>query len=164
VRTFDSGANYTYNGSAAQVTGAFTTTPTANTVANLTVNNSAGVTLSGNLTVTGILTLTNGDIKTGSNALSQSGTSAGNGDVVGNVVRNDMAGGTKQFGNPNVQVTRGAGDTFTTMTVNLVKNFAFAGSVKRTYTLTASGGGTTTNNKTVRLHYLEAERNGVDPT
>lgn len=66
TNTFSSGANYVYDGSAAQVTGIFTTTPTANTVNNLTINNSSttGVTLSQAESVTGVVTLTDGLLNT----------------------------------------------------------------------------------------------------
>ena len=62
--TFSSAANYTYNGTVAQSTGIFTTTPTTNTVNNLTINNAAGVTLSQPEAVAGALTLTNGLLNT----------------------------------------------------------------------------------------------------
>lgn len=73
-RTFSSGANYTFNGSAAQNSGVFTTTPTANQVNNLTINNTAGntstgVTLQQPLAVAGTLTLTAGHLTTLSNLL-----------------------------------------------------------------------------------------------
>ena len=69
--TFSSGANYTYNGTAAQSTGIFTTTPTANAVNNLTINNSSttGVTLSQAESVAGVLTLTDGLLNTTSTKL-----------------------------------------------------------------------------------------------
>ena len=69
--TFSSGANYTYNGTAAQITGKFTTTPTAGTVNNLTINNSSttGVTLSQAESVAGVLTLTDGLLNTTSTNL-----------------------------------------------------------------------------------------------
>jgi hypothetical protein len=58
--SLNTGANYVFNGSAAQVTG--TLLPT--TVNNLTINNSSGaspaVTLSGNVTVNGTMTMTQG--------------------------------------------------------------------------------------------------------
>ncbi len=41
-RTYSSGANYIYNGSVVQNSGIFTTTPVANQVNNLTINNTAG--------------------------------------------------------------------------------------------------------------------------
>jgi hypothetical protein len=62
-----SGANYEFNGSVAQVTSAFVTTPTANTVNNLTINNSAGVTLTNDLTATNTLTMTTGVINAATN-------------------------------------------------------------------------------------------------
>ena len=68
-------ANYEFNGSSAQVTSAFVTTPTALTVAGLTINNSAGVTLTNNLTASNTLTMTAGNINAGANTLTL-GTSA----------------------------------------------------------------------------------------
>ena len=60
TRTFDPGADYTYNGSVAQIAGTGLTG--AN---NLTINNtSTGVTLSNNVSVDGILTLTDGILTT----------------------------------------------------------------------------------------------------
>jgi hypothetical protein len=56
TRTFSSSANYIYNGGSAQVTGA----GLPSTVNNLTINNSAGVTLTSSTTVNGIMTLMSG--------------------------------------------------------------------------------------------------------
>lgn len=58
-KTYNSGANYTYNGTVAQVTG---NGLTQNTPANLTINNSAGVTLSAATTISGLLTMTSGSL------------------------------------------------------------------------------------------------------
>ncbi len=63
--TLSSGANYTFNGLSAQVTG----TLLPSTVNNLTINNTAGVTLSKTDTVSGLLTLTNGLLKIGTKNL-----------------------------------------------------------------------------------------------
>ncbi|MDP3147781.1 MAG: T9SS type A sorting domain-containing protein [Ignavibacteria bacterium] len=65
TRTFSTGANYTYNGTSAQVTG----NGLPSQVNNFTSNNSAGVTLTSNLTTAGTLTMTSGNISTGSNTL-----------------------------------------------------------------------------------------------
>lgn len=62
--SFSSGANYIYDGSAAQITGLFATTPVSGTVNSLTIDNAAGVTLSQDLAVSGVLTLTNGVLTT----------------------------------------------------------------------------------------------------
>ncbi|MFZ1535549.1 MAG: T9SS type A sorting domain-containing protein [Chitinophagaceae bacterium] len=69
TRTFSSTANYTYNGTAIQNSGTFVTTPTANEVNNLTLNNTAGntttgVTLQQPIAVAGVLTLSSGHITT----------------------------------------------------------------------------------------------------
>ena len=57
-------ANYIFNGSSAQVTGAMLTS-----ASNLTVNNSTGVTLSGATSLSGTLTLTSGALSQGAFAL-----------------------------------------------------------------------------------------------
>ena len=66
ARTFAAGANYIYNGTTPQVTG---TGLTQNTPANLTINNSTGVTLSAASSASGILTLLNGTLTTASTNL-----------------------------------------------------------------------------------------------
>ena len=71
TRTFSTGANYTFNGTAAQNTG--TGFVGAN---NLTINNSTGVSLSAAASVSGTLTLTSGKLSLGSNSLTMSGTSS----------------------------------------------------------------------------------------
>ncbi|MBG0860344.1 MAG: hypothetical protein IQL11_12640, partial [Bacteroidales bacterium] len=68
TRTYSTGANYTYNGTAAQVTGNGLTG--AN---NLIINNTAGATLTGNTTISGTLTLTAGAFTIGANTLTLNG-------------------------------------------------------------------------------------------
>jgi hypothetical protein len=68
TRTFNTGANYSYIGSAAQATG----NGLPATVNNLTINNTAGgtgVTLTGSITVNGILNFANGLLTTGANTV-----------------------------------------------------------------------------------------------
>ncbi len=63
LASFSSGATYEFNGTAAQVTSAFTTTPTASTVANMVINNSStGVTLSASYDVTAALQMQTGNL------------------------------------------------------------------------------------------------------
>ncbi|MCX6226378.1 MAG: autotransporter-associated beta strand repeat-containing protein, partial [Bacteroidia bacterium] len=59
TRAYSSGANYIYNGTSSQVTG---NGLTQNTPANLTINNSAGVTLSAATIISGLLTMTSGTL------------------------------------------------------------------------------------------------------
>jgi hypothetical protein len=70
TRTFSTGANYVYNGSSAQVTG----NGLPSTVNNLTINNSAGVSLSQSTAVNGTLTLTNGALSVGTTTLTLNST------------------------------------------------------------------------------------------
>lgn len=65
ARTFSSGANYTYSGTSAQVTG----NGLPATLNNLTINNITGVTLSGPETINGTVTLTSGALAIGTNTL-----------------------------------------------------------------------------------------------
>ena len=59
TRTYSTGANYIYNGTAAQVTGIGLT---QNIPANLTINNSAGVKVSNATTISGLLTMSSGTL------------------------------------------------------------------------------------------------------
>ena len=74
TRSLNAGTNYTFNNSvpSAQVTGAAVTA--AN---NLTVNNSAGLTLSVNTAITGTLTLSNGLLTTNGKTLTLSNSATG---------------------------------------------------------------------------------------
>jgi hypothetical protein len=63
-RSFSSLANYTYNGTSAQSTGIFTTTPTVKTMNNLTIDNPEDVTLPQAESISGTLTLTDGLLNT----------------------------------------------------------------------------------------------------
>jgi hypothetical protein len=96
TRVFSSGANYTYDGVATQVSGTFVTSPTANTVNNLTINNSAGtsstgVTLQQPIAVSNILTLSNGLLTTSSTNLL---TINASGSVAGQVYATRTSGGS----------------------------------------------------------------------
>jgi hypothetical protein len=70
LKNYNSGGNYVFNGTTgAQATGNFvpSTSPTANTINNLTIDNTAGVTFnvaSGTVNVNGVLNLTNGIFNT----------------------------------------------------------------------------------------------------
>lgn len=65
TRTFSTGANYEYNGSAAQNTG----NGLPATVNSLTIDNAAGVTLTNSVEVTGTLDLSAGLLNTGANSV-----------------------------------------------------------------------------------------------
>ncbi|MFY9573095.1 MAG: C25 family cysteine peptidase [Blastocatellia bacterium] len=133
---------------------------------NLTLDNSNGTAMQGNLTVGGALALTSGDVTAGAFTLfmGNGSTSTGNGDVVGKVTRSDLGSTARTFGNPNVRITITAGSV-SAMSVVLVKASPgdFGNSVRRTYALTDVVG--TLGAATLRLHYLGAELNGnTDPT
>jgi len=122
---------------------------------------SGAVSLEGDVTLYGALTL-NADLTTGSFALlmPSSGSSTGSGDVVGTVVRTGfVAGGTSlSFGNPFTTLAFAAGSNVpSAVSVTLVKTppTDFPTAVARTYTITATGGGTFS--ATLRLHYRDDE-------
>ncbi|MBV9926160.1 MAG: hypothetical protein JOZ96_14165 [Acidobacteria bacterium] len=134
---------------------------------NLTINRTGGsgsATLGSNLSVGGALTLTAGDILTGSFTLTQTGTSAGTTDVVGNVRRaGDLGLTARSFGNPNNQIAFTLGTAPDQIVVNLVKSvptgsMGYPNAVKRTYTITPTGGSGYT--ATLRLHYEDSDLNG----
>lgn len=137
---------------------------------NLTILNSAGVSLSGvDATVTGVLALTSGDLTTGARILNQASgsTSSGANDVIGNVTRTHAFTNATSyaFGNPFVSLNfTGAGTNPTSITFNLVKVAPndFTNAVTRTYTITPTGGAGFS--ATLRLHYLDSELNGNSET
>ncbi len=90
TRTFNTGADYTYNGTSAQTTG--NGLPATNR--NLTINNAAGVTLTSSTNSTGILTFTSGNVTTNGNTLTLGTSTASlgtlsrtSGHVIGNFRR-----------------------------------------------------------------------------
>jgi hypothetical protein len=158
TRDFNIGANYTYNGAAAQISG----DGLPATVNNLTVNNAAGVALTSGVTVNGTLALTSGDLTTGANTLTLAGTTCtGAADVVGNVARTSIVHSTAYcFGNPFNTVTfANTGTLPTAVTVTMQKSApsGYAGAVTRNYVITPTGG--SGFSATLRLHYLDGELN-----
>jgi hypothetical protein len=161
--TFTANTNtVNFNGSGAQVIGG----TSATTFNNLIIANAgSGISLGQNANVNAVLTLTN-DLTTGASTLTvpNTGTSAGTGDVVGNVRRTGFTGGgpTLSFGNPFNSIGFIAqGAVPTDILVNLVKAApgGFPGTgVQRTYTITPNGG--SGFSATLRLHYLDSELNG----
>lgn len=132
---------------------------------NLTINNAAGVFLSGDTTVNGLLNLAN-DLTTSSFVLTMpaSGTSTGSGDVIGNVKRTGftVGGAALSFGNLSNTIQINSGTAPTDITMNLVKlpPFGFSNCVSRTYNVTATGGSGIS--ATMRLHYRDTEATGLD--
>ncbi|HYC41077.1 MAG TPA: T9SS type A sorting domain-containing protein [Chitinophagaceae bacterium] len=114
--TYDPGANYTFNGTAAQSTG--TAITSAN---NLTVNNAAGVTLSTGTTVSGTLALTAGTLTVGANTLTFSGTAVTR--STGNI---DASNASAVVNFTNGSAVSLPASTFTA-TVNLLKSNTTAG-------------------------------------
>ena len=100
TRTYNTGADYTYNGSCGQSTG----NGLPSTVHNLTINNSSGITLTSTTSVSNILALTSGIVTTNSNELKVTNTSASaitgyssSSYVAGNLRRSVSASGSYDF-------------------------------------------------------------------
>lgn len=147
----------TFSGSSAQSIGGASTF----TFNNLAISNATGVNLNRDVTVNGTLALANGDLNTGANILTLGGTvtSAGGGDVVGNVKRNGAFGvGSYAFNNPNTLINFSVvGTSPTDITINLVKTApgGLANAVPRTYQITA--GGSPSFTAIVQFHYKTSE-------
>lgn len=97
-RTFNSNANYSYNGSASQVTGSGLP---AN-VNNLSINNSAGVALSGSVQVNANLALTTGLAIGSGNILGINGTVTGSGGLTGGASSSLNISGSGNINIPSV--------------------------------------------------------------
>jgi G8 domain/Domain of unknown function (DUF4214) len=158
---FDAGAtsitvSFTGGNNTQMITGGSTT------FKGLTINHTGtgGVTLGANVTVNGTLTL-NSDLDTSSFTLTQpsGGTSAGAGDVVGNVNRSGFTtgGAALSFGNPFNSISFQSGTPPSDITINLVKAKPsdFSTAVNRTYTITTNGGSGFM--ATLRLHYQDSD-------
>jgi hypothetical protein len=150
----NNGRTVSFNGSTAQTVGG----SVASAFAGLTINNSTGVALNVNASASGVLTLTT-NLTTGAFVLTQSGTSAGTADVIGNVSRSDLGATVRAFGNPFNTIAVTAGTAPANILVNLVDGSPgdFANAVRRAYTITPSAGGFT---GTLQLHYNDSELNG----
>ena len=129
---------------------------------NLTLNNSLGCTLDQDIDVTGQLALISGDIHAGAHTLTltEPATTAGAGDVSGNVKRTGtlVTGKSYSFGNPDVLLNLTSVTTMPTdVTINLAAGTpsGFANAVRRNYAITPTGGSGYL--ATVRLHYRAEE-------
>jgi hypothetical protein len=153
------GSTLIYQGAVAQVV-------TANiSYNNLTINNAAGMSLAGDTTASGVLNLMS-DLTTGAFTLTMpaSGSSTGNGDVIGNVKRTGFVVATAlSFGNPLNTIRFDSGSVPSDVNMNLVKSAPAgfpANTVTRTYTITPPGGAGFS--ATLRLRYKDAELNGLN--
>ncbi|RCK73120.1 MAG: Cell surface protein [Ignavibacteriae bacterium] len=106
TKSFSTTANYVFNGTSAQVTGSFLPSP----VNNLTINNSANVTLSSSVTVSGLLSILSGDLITSDKVITLSSggvlsETAGN-TVIGTVVttRDVLQGVNNSFGGIGIEI------------------------------------------------------------
>jgi hypothetical protein len=115
IRTLSSGANYEFRGA---VTGTFTTTPTANTVNNLTVNNGSGLTLSQAFTVAGTLTFTSGALTLNGTTLGINGSISGTSNFVGSSTSSISVGGTGSIGS-NISMSQSSSSTRTLLDFTL---------------------------------------------
>jgi hypothetical protein len=135
---------------------------------NFSVNQFSNLTLLNNVTFDGTNLILDGTINTGASTLSLPCNvnwffNLFAGDVIGNVRRTNLGacpGGTFAFGNSftTVQFTSGTPPTALDFSVALSPPPVFPSAVRRTYTITPTGGSNYT--ATLRLHYLDSELNG----
>ena len=157
TRTFNSAANYEFSGSAAITNTNFSNT----TMNNLTISNTAGVTLGGSATINGVLDLSGGKLAIGSNTLTLAGTvssmSATN-CLTGSSGSNLTINGTGALGTLYFnQATPGTTDNIATFTLNrtssgtaaLGSNLRIGTSLVNTSGKLAIGSNTLTLNGTV---------------
>jgi len=158
-------ANYTFNGTAAQLTG----TLLPSTVNDLTVNNSAGVTLSGDVTVNGTLAVNDGDLDLDGHTITL-GTTAVLAETPGNTIvgSTGMITTTRSLNAPSGNNVGGMGAMLTT------SSDLGSTTIERTHAAGTGGGNTgifrmfniqpTNNtglNATLRFYYDESELNGI---
>lgn len=163
--TLGNAANYTFNGSAAQVTGVLLPI----TVNNLSVDNSAGVTLSGDVTVNGNLTLTNGDLDLNGHIVTLGSTA-----LLVESTGNTVTGGSGKISvvqdlNAPVGVNVGGLGAMITSSADLgstmIERHPYAGKgngnqgINRIYNIVPTNN--TGLNSTLRLYYDESELNGI---
>lgn len=159
--TYGPDAEIVYAGTAIQTSGPELSA--AGGIAALSVENPAGVKLGQGLLVNKGLTL-GGDLDTGTYTLrlGAQAACAGDGDVVGTVLRaGPLSPGSYCLGNPNVQITLPPGATIpSSLAVTMTRGTApFSGAVLRRYAIDAPGFGGTA---VLRLPYDAEDLNGND--
>ena len=169
TRTYDTGANYTYNGTAAQVTG----NGLPLTVNGLAVNNSAGLTLTNSATVSALLTLTSGNISTSGNTLTvgTAGTISGGSAtsyVFGTLSKTNLLGtfifhvghsATGAYTPLDVANAIGGGNLTVLATDGLHTELSgYANALTEFWSLSEGG----TVNADLTFHYLESDVMGTD--
>lgn len=164
TRSFSTGANYTYSGTAAQVTGA----DLPATVNNLTLNNASGLTLSNNIAAAGTVTLTAGDLSLNGNTLALGATGTLSESAGNTVVGSGVITATRTLAAPATVNVAGLGATITSAadlgSTSITRgHVAQSGNsntgVLRYYDITP-----TTNsglNATVAFSYDDSELNGI---
>lgn len=142
----------------------------ATTFNNLTINKGVAnkITLNSNVIALN-LDMNAGSMQTGSNSITINNNRIGNGIILGTITRNLAAfaeGVNYTFEGPNNFINFGVGSitgTINSITVTVaigpVASFAAAACMNRQYSISMGGGGSS-NNATLRLHYEQGEVNG----
>ena len=167
TRTYSTGANFTYNGTAVQVTGSGLTS--AN---NLIISNNAGVALTSSTTIAGTLTLTTGALSIGANTFTLSNAanlSYGGGSLTGgttsnlaigtgaDITLNAISGGLNNF-NTSRNITLGASlsiagiVTAQSGTLSSAGNLTLVSTASQTALIDGSGSGNITGNVTMQRY------------
>jgi Domain of unknown function DUF11 len=149
--------------------GASASALTGSTTFNDLVANKTGAATAINLSSgmqTANLIMTSGTMQTGSNAVTITGTRSGSGIIIGTVTQTHAfsIGTPYSFEGPNSLITFTGGSTPTSVTMTVTQTAPLNPimiAANRAISITTTGGSFTA---TLRLHYLDAEANGLDET
>ncbi|GEM_PF-3236417 len=138
-RSYNTGAHYTYNGLAAQVTG----NGLPATVNNLTLDNAAGLTLGAAQTVSGNLLISQGTLSTNNFNITEAGNWTNNGGFAGGTSTITFSGASKSIGGSSVTTFPGlviATGASTTLNTNAIASSLTFNSGSSASSLTHSNG------------------------